>query len=173
MSVFSGPPPDDFVVALRDIYVPAGLKVTEALREAESADYGACRFRIGGLAAVFRVAKTTPTKIGQFVTCWKRPTTASEIAPLDKDDDIAFLVVSVSDLNNRGQFIFDRDILLAKGIMSRNRKGGKRAIRVYPPWSKPTAKDAVKTQKWQIDSFLPVAESGATDPAHTRKLFGF
>jgi hypothetical protein len=119
------------------------------------------------------VAKTTPTKLGQFVTCWKRPTTGSEIAPLDNDDDLAFLVVSVSDLNNRGQFIFDRDVLLAKGIMSRNGKGGKRAIRVYPPWSKPIAKDAVKTQKWQMDSFLPVAESGATDPAHTRKLFGF
>jgi hypothetical protein len=172
MNSLPGQLPDDFVIALRDIYVPAGLTVTEALREAESAEYGACRFRFGGLSLVFRVAKKTPTKIGQFVTCWKRPATGSDIAPLDAEDDLAFLVVSVSDLYNRGQFIFNRDLLIAKGIMSRNGKGGKRAMRVYPPWSKPAAKDAIKTQKWQMDSFLPVAESGGADPVQTRKLFG-
>jgi hypothetical protein len=172
MISFSGPLPDDFDVALRDIYVPAGLTVTEALREVESAEYGACRFRLEGLSVVFRVAKTTPTKIGQFVTCWKRPERGSEIAPLDAEDDVAFLVVSVSDLTNRGQFIFDRDLLIAKGIMSRGGKGGKRAIRVYPPWSKPVAKDAIKTQKWQMDNFIPVAEFGGADPVQTRKLFG-
>jgi hypothetical protein len=159
--------------AIRDVYETAGMKVTNTvLREAESAEYGACRFGLDGYAIAFRVAKTTPTKIGQFVTIWKRSTPGGEIAPLDIIDDVQFVVVSVSSANRRGQFIFNQRLLIAKGIMSRNGKGGKRAIRVYPPWSTPTAKDAVRTQQWQIQHFLPLAPDGTVEsPEQVRKLF--
>jgi hypothetical protein len=36
--------------------------------EAESAEYGAYTFELNDLSVRFRVAKITPTKIGQFVT---------------------------------------------------------------------------------------------------------
>lgn len=159
--------------AIRDVYVPAGIKVTNPVRpEAESAEYGACRVGLDGFAVAFRVAKTTPTKIGQFVTIWKRPTPDSEIAPLDITDDVHFVVISVADAIHRGQFIFNQKILFAKGIMSRNGKGGKRAIRVYPPWSTPKAKDAIRTQQWQTQHFLPLAADGtAESPELLRKLF--
>lgn len=49
------------------------MKVTEARREVASSEYGACRLGLDDYTIVFRVAKTTPTKIGQFVTIWKRP----------------------------------------------------------------------------------------------------
>lgn len=159
--------------AIRDVYAHAGLQVTHPVQpEAESAEYGACRFGLDGHAIAFRVAKTTPTKIGQFVTIWKRPTPDSEIAPLDITDDVQFVVISVADSVHRGQFIFNQKILLAKGVMSRNGKGGKRAIRVYPPWSTPTAKDAIRTQQWQTQHFLPLATDGKAQSSElVRKLF--
>ena len=127
--------PNELVAAIQDVYKPAGMQLTDlALREAESVEYGASRFGLDGHTIAFRVAKTTPTKIGQFVTIWKRPTSGSIIAPLDVDDGVAFVVVSVFDATHRGQFVFDQKILASKGIMAINGKGGKRAIRVYPPW---------------------------------------
>ena len=149
------------------------MKVTHTAQcEAESVEYGASRFGLDGNAIAFRVAKTTPTTIGQFVTIWKRPTPGGEIAPLDATDNVQFVVVSVSDATHRGQFIFNQKILIAKSIMSRNGKGGKRAIRVYPPWTNPTAMDAIKTQQWQIQCFIPLAQDGtAVSPEQVRKLF--
>ena len=159
--------------AIRDVYAPAGMKVTHPVQpEAESAEYGACRFGLDGHAVAFRVAKTMPTKIGQFVTIWKRPTPDSEIAPLDIADDVQFVVISVADELHQGQFIFNQKTPLAKGIMSRNGKGGKRAIRVYPPWSIPTAKDAIRTQQWQTQHFLSLAADGTAESSErVRRLF--
>ncbi len=159
--------------AIRDVYESAGMSVTHpARREAESAEYGACRFGLDGHAVAFRIARTTPTKVGQFVTIWKRPTTEDEIAPLDIADGVTFVVISVSDAEHRGQFIFNREILLEKNIMSRNGKGGKRAIRVYPPWCRPTAKDAIRTQQWQVQYFLSLAADGTPESSErVRKLF--
>ena len=163
----------DLIATIEQVYKPAGMTLThEARREEESAEYGACRFGLDGQTIVFRVAKTTPTKIGQFVTLWKRPTPASEIAPLDTGDGVAFVVVSVADATHCGQFVFDREVLAAKGVMSIGGEGGKRAIRVYPPWVKPVAKQAIRTQQWQLKYFLALDQSGNADAVEVRRLFG-
>jgi hypothetical protein len=165
--------PSELISAIGQAYEPAGMALTDdARREVESAEYGACRFGLDGQTIVFRVAKTTPTKMGQFVTLWKRPTPASEIAPLDTGDGIAFAVVSVADAKRRGQFVFDRKILAAKGVMSVDGAGGKRAIRVYPPWVTPVAKQAIRTQQWQLKYFLALDQSGNADAVEVRRLFG-
>lgn len=58
------------------------MKITkEPTREAEGSEYEACRLGLNGYNIVFRVAKTTPTKIGQFVTVWKRLHTGAPIMP--------------------------------------------------------------------------------------------
>lgn len=164
--------PNELLAAIQDVYKPAGMQLTDlALREAESAEYGASRFGLDGHTIVFRVAKTTPTKVGQFVTIWKRPRSGSTIAPLDVGDGVAFVVVSVFDATHRGQFVFDHKILASKGIMAVNGKGGKRAIRVYPPWVKPVAKEAVRSQQWQLRYFLPLEQSGSADSVQVRRLF--
>lgn len=168
----SGHLPYDLVTAIRDVYELAGIKVTDlARREAESSEYGACRLGIDGNSVVFRVAKKTPTKIGQFVTIWKRLTPEATITPFDISDGVAFIVVCVSDAMHRGQFVFDQKILLAKNVMSLSEKGGKRAIRVYPPWVKPTAKEAIRTQKWQLPYFFSIEQTGTADLRQVRKLF--
>lgn len=161
--------PPLLVAAIRDVYLPAGLQLTEApQREAESADYGAVRLGLNGQRVVFRIAKITPIKIGQFVTLWKRPCVGTPV-PLDGNDGIAFVVISVSDAGHHGQFIFSREILLAKGVMSIGGVGGKCAMRVYPPWSQPVAKQAIKTQQWQARYF--VALEHITEGQQIRTLF--
>ena len=148
--------PDELTTAIRERYEPAGLVLTDRpRREAESAEYCACRFGLNGHQVAFRVARITPTKLGQFVTIWKRETPDVEIAPLDAADGVDFVIVSVADAGQRGQFVFDRQSLVDRGVISVNGKGGKRAVRVYPPWSKPIAKAAQRTQQWQTRHFLP------------------
>ena len=160
--------PNDLIVAIRQVYEPAGIKITNALREAESSEYGACRFSLNDRKVVFRVAKTTPTKIGQFVTLWKR--SHDVIVPLDVNDAIEFVVICVSDTKNHGQFIFGKNILLEKGILSQGDKQGKLAFRVYPPWTRPTAKNAIKSQQWQTEYFLPISSDKKTKPSNLLKL---
>jgi hypothetical protein len=163
--------PHDLVTAMRGLYLLAGVVATHApQREQESGEYGACRFELEGHTVVFRVAKTTPTKIGQFVTIWKRPTPIDEIAPLDSSDGIDFVVVSVADSTQSGQFVFNQQVLLNYGVMSRHGHGGKRAIRVYPPWTKPVGKDAIKTQQWQLRYFVSLVPQDAGAAERLRQL---
>lgn len=165
--------PHDLVLAMRGLYRQAGVATTRAPeREQESGEYGACRLHLEGRVVVFRVARTTPTKTGQFVTLWKRPAPGDSIAPLDSGDGIDLVIVSVADATRRGQFVFDQQALLRHGVMSRDGQGGKRAIRVYPPWSTPVAKDAIKTQQWQLRHFVALAPADADAAVRLRQLLG-
>ena len=150
----AGELPNDLLRAIQGLYAAAGIAVRGAHREQESGDYGACRVELAGRVVAFRVAKTTPTKIGQFVTLWKRAAQGGGIAPLDSGDGVELVIVSVVDAFHSGQFVFDKQALLKYGVMSLDGRGGKRAMRVYPPWSKPAAKAAIKTQQWQLRYFV-------------------
>lgn len=145
--------PINLELAIEQLYTKAGMKITQLpILENESIEYNACRFSIENKNIVFREGKTTPTKIGQFVTSWKRP--VDIIVPFDSTDDIDFFIVGAADEKNIGQFIFDKNILIEKGIMSHINKKGKTAFRIYPPWTYPTSKQATNTQKWQIQYFV-------------------
>ena len=151
---------------LIDACSAAGIGVTTPLApEPESAEYGAWRVGIAGHNVVVRSARTTPTKIGQFVTLWKRM--EKDIAPLDSADDVQFAAIHVGDGKQEGWFIVDRAALLAHGVMSRDGAGGKRALRVYPPWCAPVARQAVRSQQWQLNYFVA---AGADDAQRARRL---
>ncbi|MGX9782673.1 MepB family protein [Janthinobacterium lividum] len=130
--------------------------------EAESADYGACRAELRGKRLVLRVAKTTPTKTGQFVTVWKRPHPDADIAPLDEADPVDVVIIAVADDvgdgARHGFFIFPRSVLIERGVMSRASQGGKRALRVYPPWCVPESAQAQRTQRWQGAWFVAAGD---------------
>jgi hypothetical protein len=164
--------PVELTHAIRSVFNPLGLAFANATREPESADYGACRFTLANRQVAFRVARTTPSKIGQFVTLWKRPGLGAPIAPLDTSDGIAFVVVAAIDGGHGGHFVFDASVLVARGVMSEAGRGGKRAIRVYPPWSRPTSAEAVRSQRWQSQCFLSFAVDQVIDTALARKLYG-
>lgn len=140
--------------------------------ETEGGAYGACRCQLDGRALLVRVAKTTPTKIGQFVTLWKRPHPGAEIAPFDAQDDIDLVVVLAAGAQQSGYFVFSKAVLVAQGVFSSAARAGKRAIRVYPPWCHPLAAQAVRTQRWQAAYFLQCSADGSADPALARRLLG-
>ncbi|MEA5260774.1 MepB family protein [Arcicella aquatica] len=161
----------DFLLAKVLVYNQCGFKCTEPIPATESAEYGACDFRLDSLNIKYRMAKITPTKTGQFVTLWKR-NNEGIIEPYDINDEIDFVVISTRSDNHFGQFIFPKAVLLQKGILSGNYKEGKRAIRVYPPWDIANSKQALKTQQWQLAYFLEIPDNGLADLVLAKRLFG-
>jgi hypothetical protein len=161
----------DFLAAADRIYGPLRLECSALEVEPESAEYGACHFRLGEWSLVFRASKITPTKIGQFVTCWKRIGNGP-IQPFDASDSFDLLVVSCRSGEHFGQFIFPKSVLREKDIVSVQNKGGKRGIRVYPPWDEPESRQAQRTQVWQSAYFLKIDENAALDEVRTRRLYG-
>jgi hypothetical protein len=160
----------DLLAAKELIYDKYQCKCALPIKEEESSAYGAYTFEINKLSITFRVAKITPTKIGQFVTLWKR-IGKGPIQPFDFTDLIDLFIISIRKDNRLGQFVFPKAVLCERGIISSNTKEGKRAIRVYPPWDKTLSKQAQKTQKWQLDYFLEISNDKPIDLELLKKLY--
>ncbi|WP_328880426.1 MepB family protein [Streptomyces sp. NBC_00299] len=127
------PAHSDLAAAKEFVYDPCGFTCSQPVPEPESAEYAAHAFTLDGLSVRFRAARTTPTKVGQFV--------------------------------------FAKDVLRRRGVVSVDGSGGKRAFRVYPPWVTTTNRQATSTQAWQLDHFLPLDQAGPVDSARARKLY--
>lgn len=155
--------------AQKKIYEPAGIVCAQIAPDAESQEYGACTFVINNKRVVFRVAKITPTKIGQFVTFWKR--VKGVIMPYDASDDFDLFVVNVSKNGYFGQFVFPKEVLVGQGVISINGKGGRRAIRVYPAWDITESKQAQATQAWQSYYFFEINEDKPFDETYIQQLY--
>jgi len=140
----------------KSVYQKKGLPIANFKPEQESQEYFANNVIFNGKNAKFRVAKTTPKKIGQFVTLWKRKNKGS-IHPFDATDGIDFIIVAVQNGKKLGHFIFPKEVLCDKGIFT-DKKAGKRAIRVYPPWNSAQNTQAIKTQKWQLEYFTDFSD---------------
>ncbi len=151
------------------IFDPCNYKCSDPIPESESAEYGACEFKLNNRFIKFRTAKITPTKLGQFVVIWKR-IGRGPIQPFDQSDKISFVIVCVQDKNYFGQFIFPQSEMLKQNIFSKNNTGGKRAIRVYPPWIKTESAQAKKTQTWQLEFFLDLLNVKKIDLDRAKKL---
>jgi hypothetical protein len=148
-----------------------GFNLTNPKLSPESVEYGACSFELNGKVIEHRVSKITPTKIGQFVTIWKRNKDGIT-APFDIFDNIDFIIITAKSGDNLGQFIFPKSILVTKGIMSNNIKDGKRGIRVYPSWDIVTNKQAIATQSWQLQYFLDINNGDAINYSLLKNLIG-
>ncbi|MCX4676551.1 MepB family protein [Streptomyces sp. NBC_01433] len=161
---------DDLLAAKERVYDPCGFRCSRPVAEAESAEYGAYGFTLDGASVRFRAARTTPKKAGQFVTLWKR-SGEGPIRPFDVEDGVDLVVISTREGGHFGQFVFPREVLCERDIMSRDGRGGKRGFRVYPPWATTTNRQAGRTQTWQLDHFLPVGEDGPLDIGRARVLY--
>ncbi|MFG2888150.1 MepB family protein [Streptomyces sp. NPDC048248] len=162
--------PGDLLRAKFLAYDPSGFTCSLPVPEVESAEYGACEFTLDGRAIRFRVAKTTPTKVGQFVTVWKR-SEGGPIQPFDAEDPVDFFVISTREDERFGQFVFPREVLRERGIVSMKGSGGKRAFRVYPPWVTTTNRRAGNTQTWQVKHFLQLPEGEPIDIPRAHELY--
>ncbi|WP_228728502.1 MepB family protein [Chryseobacterium endalhagicum] len=153
------------------IFQPLGLKLLNIEEDTESKDYSGSSFTLGHLNIKFRTSKITPTKTGQFVTIWKRDE-KGETAPFDSGDSFDFYLISASKDHNKGIFIFPKEILIKKGILSDGNKTGKRGIRVYPSWDIAGNKQATATQKWQTEYFLDLSDSPESSLEKAKVLLG-
>ena len=158
----------DLQLAEKLLYNECGFQLQHLVWNSESANYGACSFELNNKLIQYRVANITPTKIGQFVAIWKR-NNEGITAPFDVSDSLDFMIISVRDSENFGQFIFPKSVLVSHGIISQNEKGGKRGIRVYAPWDKPENKQAIKTQAWQVNYFVEIRENSHLDLEFVKK----
>jgi hypothetical protein len=150
--------------------VGCGFDCTVPIAETESAAYAAYRFKLNGLAVVYREAKITPTKVGQFVTLWKR-SILGITEPFEISDPIDFVVVATRDGDHFGKFVFPKSVLFSKGVFSGNNKEGKRGIRVYPPWDLTVSKQAQQTQQWQLRYFLEIPRTNEMDLNLVKRLY--
>ncbi|MCX4524226.1 MULTISPECIES: MepB family protein [unclassified Streptomyces] len=161
----------DLRAARELVYVPCGFACSEPVPEAESAEYAAHTFTLDGRSVRFRAARTTPTKAGQFVTVWQR-SPGGPIRPFDAADPVDLFVVSCRDRGRFGQFVFSVDAFRRHGVVSVDGAGGKRALRVYPPWVTTTSRQAARTQAWQLEHFLDLSVPAAVDLGRARELYG-
>ncbi|SOB44023.1 conserved hypothetical protein [Weissella viridescens] len=93
-----------------------------------------------------RLAKRTPKKKGYFVACYISEQ-GQKNRPYTLNESLDYLVVCIDD-KKRGAFIFPKEILASKGILTSDQLG-KMAFRVYPPFETDLNKTATATQKWQ------------------------
>ncbi|MBM9546076.1 MepB family protein [Leptospira sp. 201903074] len=160
------PLPTFLTITKESLFDSLGLVMQNIQLELESAEYDACHFQIQKKNIRFRKAKITPTKIGQFVTLWKR-SKAGPIEPFNIKDDIDLYIIATNNKDRIGYFLFTKQILNEKGILS-GKHEGKRGFRVYPSWDKPNNKQAVTTQNWQLPFFIETSgkkfESDWKDP---------
>ena len=76
--------------------------------------------------------------------------------PYDMADSFDLLVISVRAGDHFGQFVFPKNILLQKRNSFKDGIGGKRALRVYPPWDVTDNPQAKKSQAWQLAYFFEI-----------------
>lgn len=156
----------DLKYLIESIYDRFNFSYSDIKSEVESVEYAASTFKLKGLHVKFRCAKITPTKIGQFVTIWRR-NEKGITQPHTMEDAVDFFVILTRKDNRVGHFIFPKSVLATHGIITTSTKEGKRGIRVYPPWDITENKQAQKTQKWQINYFV---ETTDLDPPDIQKL---
>ncbi|WP_185155107.1 MepB family protein [Chryseobacterium sp. c4a] len=142
----------------KQLFHPLGLSCSNIEEDLECREYSGFNFNLNEQNIKFRISKITPTKTGQFVTIWKR-NKKGETVPFDIIDNIDFYLIASFKDSLSGIFIFPKKILLEKGVLSNEKKIGKRGIRVYPTWDKTESKQAQKTQAWQTQYFLEFSKN--------------
>lgn len=162
--------PDSLTETKKIVFDRLRFELSNFVSEKESKDYSACQFELNQLKIVFRTAKITPTKTGQFVTLWKRATDGP-IQPFDFSDEIDLVIINTRKDDNFGQFVFTKAVLCQKGLIGTELKEGKRGFRVYPPWDKTTNKQSQNTQKWQLDYFLEIPLNNTVNRDRAKMLY--
>ena len=140
------------------LYEPNQLIVSLIEPENQNLEYAAGKFvlstTMNSKTVRFRVAKITPTKIGQFVTFWEKDESGTNQAFNYEESPDLLVITTFKNNDSFGQFVFPKDTLREKGILKTDTTKGKMGMRVYPSWDSPANKAALATQHWQLDYFF-------------------
>ncbi len=142
---------------IENLYKLCGFEFSGLAFEVETNQYEACIFLLNEKVVIYRTAKITPKKVGQFAAIWKRNDLGVSI-PYHANEDFDFMMISVKTKDHFGQFIFSKKALIENGIISTAIKEGKRGFRLYSPWDEVLSNQALKTQKWQSKYFVNFSE---------------
>jgi len=146
------------------------LIISDVKEEVQNSDYGAGVFQLNEKSVRFRVAKITPNKTGQFVVFWEKDENGKNQAfSYEKAPDL--LVINTFSEHKFGQFVFPKEILVKQNILKTTDTKGKMAMRVYPRWEKPTSKQAIETQKWQLEYFIEANKTNDLPVQELLKLY--
>ncbi|MCE3074706.1 MepB family protein [Chryseobacterium gwangjuense] len=146
---------------------PLQLSISHLHPDSECDEYLGYNFQVDSFHIKFRKAKITPKKTGQFVTLWKRNPETQETEPFDIEDHFDFCIILTAFHNQLGLFLFPKNILCEKQIVTTPSKPGKRGFRIYPDWDIPTNKQAQKTQHWQTSFFTNITEGNFLEKFNT------
>lgn len=147
---------------LENVFVQSNIGIVYNLLPDKEADaYCGYNFQINQWQCKFRKAKTTPKKVGQFVTLWRR-NEDGVTEPFNENDNDDFYIIFTEERDKRGIFLFSKTVLIQKQILSTSTKEGKRGFRVYPIWSQPENLQAKNTQSWQSKYFVELSNSEST-----------
>lgn len=154
-----------------NFYEPNHLVIKDIGEEAQNSDYGAGIFQLNSKSVRFRVAKTTPNKIGQFVSFWEKDASHKNQAfSYEKATDL-LVINTFANKDRFGQFVFPKEVLVQQKILKTATTKGKMAIRVYPIWDNPTSKQAIETQKWQLEYFIETNNTNNLPQQELLKLY--
>jgi hypothetical protein len=164
--------PADLLIVKERIYDPLGFVCSGLAPEGgrEGAEYGAHKYRLNADSVRYRSAKKTPEKNGLFVTLWRRQS-GGTIRPFDVGDNIDFFEITVREDEHFGHFVFPARVLREHRILSSREAEGKRAFRLYPPWSSPHSAQAARTRRWQGEHFRAIDETGPLDLDQARAWY--
>ncbi|GLF92388.1 mep operon protein MepB [Bacillus safensis] len=152
-------------------YEPNHLSLKAVREEVQNSDYGAGLFQLNSKSIRFRVAKITPTKIGQFVAFWEKDE-ENKNQPFSYEKATDLLVINTfTSGNDFGQFVFPKEVLVKHNILKTDTTKGKMAIRVYPSWENPASKQAIETQKWQLEYFVGMNNTDSLPVQELLKLY--
>lgn len=158
------------VVAVTGLLEDFGIGCSPGVSEPDNAEYGAMVCGVGSSTMRIRVGKVTPTKVGLFVSVWRRAADGST-EPFPVESDVDALVVVAREGDRYGAFVFPVEVLATRGVVSAGGVGGKRGFRVYPPWSATGNPQARRSQSWQCDWFLDMSGGTVVDPRRAGRLF--
>lgn len=151
------------------VFKPYNICLKNIKPETESQEYTALAFQVYNYKILFRKAKITPTKTGQFVTLWKR-NEKGITEPFNLTDEFDFYLIATKTPTNFGVFIFPKKVLHHHKILSDPAKNGKRGIRVYPSWDETTSKQAQRTHVWQTEYFIDLSDAKQIDSNRVKNL---
>ena len=151
------------------VFKPCNFSLKNIKPGSESKQYAAHTFQLNKYQILFRKAKITPTKTGQFVTVWKR-NEKGITEPFNLTDEFNFYLIVTKTPTNFGVFIFPKKVLHENKILSDQITDGKRGIRVYPTWDETTSKQAKKTQVWQAEYFIHLSNPKQIDLNRAKNL---